>query len=187
LPGLSWAVSPALAQQTIAFPVSAPPECTELAQCENVPTLIENKYQAALARIKLARLSGAEPIVAQCKQAVERLKAATRGKRNVMFALALPRPCKISRVFMYPWPVSNFDYAMDDALDIAMGGGAVQRGSGYGGGGHSYRVARRDKAQDQLANAAIKAVEEKVPCAREPISRQLFGPYSGCVTCRASK
>jgi hypothetical protein len=42
-------------------------------------------------------------------------------------------------------------------------GGAVQRGSGYGGGGHSYRVARRDKAQDQLANAAIKAVEEKVP------------------------
>ena len=75
----SWAVSPALAQQTIAFPVSAPPECTELAQCENVPTLIENKYQAALARIKLARLSGAEPIVAQCKQAVERLKAATKG------------------------------------------------------------------------------------------------------------
>jgi len=72
-------VSPALAQQTIAFPVSAPPECTELAQCENVPTLIENKYQAALARIKLARLSGAEPIVAQCKQAVERLKVATRG------------------------------------------------------------------------------------------------------------
>jgi hypothetical protein len=37
-----------------------------------------------------------------------------------MFALALPRPGKISRVFMYPWPVSNFDYAMDDALDIAM-------------------------------------------------------------------
>ena len=53
--------------------------------------------------------------------------------------------------------------------------------------GHSYRVARRDKALDQLANAAIKAVDEKVPCAREPISRQLFGPYSGCVTCRASK
>jgi hypothetical protein len=21
---------------------------------------------------------------------------------------------------MYPWPVGNFDYAMDDALDIAM-------------------------------------------------------------------
>jgi len=77
--GLILGVSPALAQQTIAFPVSVPPECTELAQRENVPTLIENKYQAALARIKLARLSGAEPIVAQCKQAVERLKAATRG------------------------------------------------------------------------------------------------------------
>jgi hypothetical protein len=23
-------------------------------------------------------------------------------------------------LFMYPWPVGNFDYAMDDALDIAM-------------------------------------------------------------------
>jgi hypothetical protein len=21
---------------------------------------------------------------------------------------------------MYPWPISDFDYAMDDALDIAM-------------------------------------------------------------------
>ena len=77
--GLILGVSPALAQQTISFPISVPPECTELAQRENVPTLIENKYQAALARIKLARLSGAEPIVAQCKQAVERLKAATKG------------------------------------------------------------------------------------------------------------
>jgi hypothetical protein len=77
--GLILGVSPALAQQTSSFPVSVPPECTELAQRENVPTLIENKYQAALARIKLARLSGAEPIVAQCKQAVERLKAATKG------------------------------------------------------------------------------------------------------------
>lgn len=77
--GLILGVSPALAQQTISFPVSVPPECTELAQRENVPTLIENKYQAALARIKLARLSGAEPVVAQCKQAVERLKAATKG------------------------------------------------------------------------------------------------------------
>ena len=55
-----------------------PPECTVLAQREGVPTLIENKYQATLAKIKLARLSGSEPIVAQCKQAVERLKAASR-------------------------------------------------------------------------------------------------------------
>jgi hypothetical protein len=27
---------------------------------------------------------------------------------------------KISGVFMYPWPIGNFDNAMDDALDIAM-------------------------------------------------------------------
>lgn len=72
-------VTPALAQQTISFPVPIPQECTELAQREHVPTIIENKYQATLAKVKLARLNGAEPIVAQCKQAVERLKAAYKG------------------------------------------------------------------------------------------------------------
>jgi hypothetical protein len=84
-----------------------------------------------------------------------------------MFALALPRPGKISRVFIYPWPVSNFDYAMDDALDIAMiylllTGVAVLFKEAQVTAAEA-RVARRDKAQDQLANAAIKAVEEKVP------------------------
>lgn len=70
--------SPSLAQE-ISYPVAVPPECTAVAQREGVPTLIENKYQATLAKLKLARLSGSEPIVAQCKQAVERLKAASRG------------------------------------------------------------------------------------------------------------
>ena len=27
---------------------------------------------------------------------------------------------KVSERVMYPWPVGDFDYAMDEALDIAM-------------------------------------------------------------------
>jgi hypothetical protein len=34
--------------------------------------------------------------------------------------MAFLYPVKIFGVFMYPWPVGNFDYVMDDALDIAM-------------------------------------------------------------------
>jgi hypothetical protein len=29
----------------------------------------------------------------------------------------------------------------------------------------------------------LRQSRKKCPCAREPINRQLFGPYSGCVTC----
>jgi hypothetical protein len=59
----------------VAFPVSVPMECVQLAQREHVPTSIENRYQAAKAKYKLARLSRADPLVAQCKDAVERLVA----------------------------------------------------------------------------------------------------------------
>jgi hypothetical protein len=60
----------------IVFPVSIPQECVELANREGVPTVIENKYQAAKAKLKLYRLSNRDPLVRECKQAVERQKAA---------------------------------------------------------------------------------------------------------------
>jgi len=64
--------SPVLAEITITFPISIPQECVELAQREGVPVLIENKYQASKAKIKLARLSGNDPMVRECRAAVQR-------------------------------------------------------------------------------------------------------------------
>jgi hypothetical protein len=66
---------PAHAEVTVAFPVSIPQECVTLAQREGVPIVIENKYQAAKAKLKLARLSGKDPLVVECRAAVERAKA----------------------------------------------------------------------------------------------------------------
>ena len=63
----------------VVFPVSIPEECVELANREGVPTVIENKYQAAKAKLKLYRLSNRDPMVRDCKQAVERQKAAMQG------------------------------------------------------------------------------------------------------------
>src|SRR3954447_11663979 len=66
---------PAQADVKVTFPVSIPQECMVLAQREGVPTVIENKYQAAKAKLKLARLSGKDPLVVECRAAVERAKA----------------------------------------------------------------------------------------------------------------
>src|SRR5882762_10571891 len=41
-------------------------------------------------------------------------------RRNTGRALAFLFPRKVSERVMYPWPVGDFDYAMDEALDIAM-------------------------------------------------------------------
>ena len=60
----------------VVFPVSIPQECVELANREGVPTVIENRYQATKAKLKLYRLSNRDPLVRECKQAVERQKAA---------------------------------------------------------------------------------------------------------------
>ena len=68
-------VTPALAYNG-SFPVSIPQECFELAQREGVPVVITNKYQAAKAKIKLYRLSNRDPLVRECRAAVERQKAA---------------------------------------------------------------------------------------------------------------
>ena len=70
--------SPALAGVSVTFPVSIPLECVELAQREGVPIVIENKYQATKAKIKLARLSGRDPLVRECRAAVERQRAASQ-------------------------------------------------------------------------------------------------------------
>ena len=72
---LTFALStPAAAE--IVYPVSVPQECVELANREGVPTVIENRYQAVKAKLKLYRLSNRDPLVRECKQAVERMKAA---------------------------------------------------------------------------------------------------------------
>ena len=69
---------PVSAEVVVKFPVSIPPECVELAQREGVPIIIENKYQATKAKIQLARLSGRDPLVRECRAAVERQRAASR-------------------------------------------------------------------------------------------------------------
>jgi hypothetical protein len=62
--------TPAFAE--VNFPISIPQECFELAQREGVPTLIQNKYQATRAKVKLASMSGSDPLVRDCRAAVKR-------------------------------------------------------------------------------------------------------------------
>ncbi|GAC1423030.1 MAG: hypothetical protein NVSMB6_24390 [Burkholderiaceae bacterium] len=71
-------LAPPSSAATVTYPVSVPPECVELAQREHVPVVIENRYQALRAEYKLARLSNSDPMVAQCKEAVKRLKASAK-------------------------------------------------------------------------------------------------------------
>ena len=73
---------PATAEVAVTFPVSIPQECVVLAQREGVPAVIANKYQAAKARLKLARLSGKDPLVVECRAAVERAKASAAAARK---------------------------------------------------------------------------------------------------------
>jgi hypothetical protein len=61
------------------FPISIPAECVELAQREGVPVVINSKYEAAKAKLKLSRLSSRDPLVAQCRAAVERARVAMQG------------------------------------------------------------------------------------------------------------
>jgi hypothetical protein len=69
----------AAAEPAISYPVPVPQECAQLAVREHVSLVIENRYQALKAGYKLARLSRADPLVTQCKEAVARLKAASKG------------------------------------------------------------------------------------------------------------
>jgi len=53
------AVSPAVAMDL--YPFGVPGECYDLAQREGVPVVISTRYEAAKAKIKLARLHDANP------------------------------------------------------------------------------------------------------------------------------
>ena len=66
--------TPALAD--VRFPISIPQECFELAQREGVPTVIQNKNQATRAKVKLASMSGKDPLVRDCRAAVKRAQQA---------------------------------------------------------------------------------------------------------------
>jgi hypothetical protein len=68
----------AIAEPAVTYPVSVPQECVQLAEREHVSVVIENRYQALKAEYKLARLSKADPMVAQCREAVDRLRAASK-------------------------------------------------------------------------------------------------------------
>jgi hypothetical protein len=48
----------------------------ELAQREGVPTVLQNKYQATRAKVKLASMSGSDPLVRDCRAAVKRAQQA---------------------------------------------------------------------------------------------------------------
>src|ERR1700674_2579027 len=89
-------------------------------------------------------------------------------KGTVGMALAFLFPRKVSERVMYPWPIGDFDNAMDEALDIAMDylertGQAVkftevQRAAAMAiVAAWKAGVRRRIK----LAHVAIKAVEPK--------------------------
>jgi hypothetical protein len=66
----------AMAEAATTFPISIPQECFELAQREGVPIVIENRYQATKAKIKLARMSNSDPLVRECRAAVRRAQQA---------------------------------------------------------------------------------------------------------------
>jgi hypothetical protein len=60
----------------VTFPVTVPQECVELAQREGVSVVINSKYEATKAKLKLARLRDRDPMVHECRAAVERARRA---------------------------------------------------------------------------------------------------------------
>jgi hypothetical protein len=66
--------TPAIAE--VVYPVTIPQECFELALREGVPTVIQNRYQAAKAKLKLANMKNSDHLVRECRAAVARAKAA---------------------------------------------------------------------------------------------------------------
>ena len=74
--------APACAQSSISYPVSVPQECVELAHREGVPVLIESRYQAAKAELKLSRMSDNDPLVHQCRAAIARARSALQASNQ---------------------------------------------------------------------------------------------------------
>ena len=75
------AASAATEAEKVQYPISIPQECVELAQREGQPVIIESRLQALRARYKLARLSGKDPLVMQCRAAVERFRAQAKAMK----------------------------------------------------------------------------------------------------------
>ena len=73
---LAFAVTTPATAEVSMFPVSIPQECVELAQREGVSVVIKSKYEATKAKFKLARLRDRDPMVHECRAAVERARRA---------------------------------------------------------------------------------------------------------------
>jgi hypothetical protein len=77
---------------------------------------------------------------------------------------------KMSGCVMYPWPIGNCDYVMDDALNIAMDyldrtGHATPFKEAQSTAARAIIVAWQSGVQHRikLANVAIRAVEQNEP------------------------
>ena len=94
LAGVFFACTSAMAEATITYPVPVPQGCLQLALREGAPTVITSKLQGLKARAKLARLSGSDPLVQECRAAVDRLKRSAEYVRMQASpsAAALPTP-----------------------------------------------------------------------------------------------
>ena len=73
---LALLITTPVAAESVQFPVTIPQECFELAQREGVPTVIENKMQAAKAKLKLAQMKNSDHLVRECRAAVHRAQQA---------------------------------------------------------------------------------------------------------------
>ena len=81
------AANPALAQFQV------PGECTELAAREGFPTDVLTKTQAAMARVRMARLSDRDPLVKQCRGAIRQAQAMMKElKRSSSSAASVAYP-----------------------------------------------------------------------------------------------
>ena len=102
--------TPAAAAEAIKYPVPVPQECFELARREGVPTMIESRYQAVKARIKLARLSDKDPMVRDCRAAVNRARQAYQAASHQQSAAAHPPQAAMQPTGM----MSNSDVRTSD-------------------------------------------------------------------------
>lgn len=68
--------------QSISYPVSIPQDCIELAQREGVPVVIQSKYEATKAQLRLARLSDSDPLVHQCRTAIALARTALQASKQ---------------------------------------------------------------------------------------------------------
>jgi len=80
---LLLAASPALAQYQV------PGECIELAAREGFPTDALTRIQAMRASVRLARLSGRDPLVQQCRSAIQHIRGIMKEMEKSSAASAL--------------------------------------------------------------------------------------------------